>query len=273
RAAQVGGAFQRAARRRRVFSARFPMILDDYVLRDFGLYLLMVFSTFLLLFLIFTLFELIGDILRNQISPIIVAEYLLNVAPYFLYGIAPLGTLFAVVITLGLMQRANEITAIKATGISIYRIVVPILIAATMVSAGLFVFDQFYLPHTNKRQDALRNLIKGKPPQTYLNPDRKWIFGEHSTIYYYQFFDPDRDQFGNLAVFQFDPATFQITKRVYATRSRWADQMQRWVFEEGWERDLRGSAIDNYREFEVATFPQLNEQPTYFKKEVKQSSE
>jgi hypothetical protein len=57
----------------------------------------------------------------------------------------------------------------------------------------LFLSDQFYLPHTNKRQDALRNEIKGKPAQTYLRPDRKWIFGQHSDIYYYQFFDPDRD--------------------------------------------------------------------------------
>ena len=95
----------------------------------------------------------------------------------------------------------------------------------------------------------------------------------NSDIYYYQFFDPDRDVFGNLSIFQFDPGNFPNHKRVYATRSHWADQMQRWVFEEGWERDLRGSAIDSYREFEVATFPQLNEHPTYFKKEVKQSSE
>ena len=73
------------------------------------------------------------------------------------------------------------------------------------MAAGLFFFDQFYLAYTNQRQDALRSLIKGKPAQTYLNPDRRWIFGQHSNIYYYQFFDSDRDQFGNLNVFQFDP--------------------------------------------------------------------
>src|SRR3954452_15470545 len=112
RMAGNAGAFQRAAGRRRMFRASFPMILDDYVLRDFSIYLVMIFATFLVLFLVFTLFELLGDILRNQISPIVVAEYLLNVSPYFLYAIAPMGTLFAVVITLGLMQRSNEITAI-----------------------------------------------------------------------------------------------------------------------------------------------------------------
>jgi LPS export ABC transporter permease LptF/LPS export ABC transporter permease LptG len=266
-------AFQRAVTRRRVFSGRFPMILDDYVLRDFFVYLVMVLGTFLMLLLIFTLFELLGDILRNQISPLVVGEYLLNVSPYFLYNIAPLSMLLAVLITFGLMQRSNEITALKATGISIYRIIFPILLAACLLAGGLFVFDQFYLPYANKRQDALRNLIKGKPPQTYLNPDRKWIFGPHSNIYYYQFFDSDRDQFGNLSVFQFDPATLQLIHRIYAERAHWEERLQRWVCEQGWERDLSGSAIQNYRTFDVSTFAAVSEPPTYFKKEVKQSSE
>ncbi|MGD0179534.1 MAG: LptF/LptG family permease, partial [Terriglobales bacterium] len=270
---RVENVFERAAGRRRVFSARFPMILDDYVLRDFGMNLAMVVAAFLMLLLVFTLFELLGDILRNQISPLVVGAYLLNVSPYFIYNITPLSILLAVLITLGVMQRSNEVTAIKTAGMSIYRIVTPLLVASAILSAGLFFADQFYLPHANKRQDALRNQIKGKPAQTYLNPDRKWIFGQHSDIYYYELFDSDRDQFGRLAVFQFDPATFQLTKRIYAERAHWEETLQRWVCTQGWERDLRGPAIDDYRTFEVATFPFVSEPPTYFKKEVKQSSE
>ena len=270
---RVENVFERAAGRRRVFSARFPMILDDYVLRDFGMNLAMVVAAFLMLLLVFTLFELLGDILRNQISPLVVGAYLLNVSPYFVYNITPLSILLAVLITLGVMQRSNEVTAIKTAGMSIYRIVTPLLVASAILSAGLFFADQFYLPHANKRQDALRNQIKGKPAQTYLNPDRKWIFGQHSDIYYYELFDSDRDQFGRLAVFQFDPATFQLTKRIYAERAHWEETLQRWVCTQGWERDLRGPAIDNYHTFEVATFPFVSEPPTYFKKEVKQSSE
>jgi lipopolysaccharide export system permease protein len=266
-------AFERASSRRRVFSARFPMILDDLVLRDFLIYLSMILASFVMLLLVFTLFELLGDILRNQVSPLIVGEYLVNVAPYFLYTITPLGILLAVLITFGLMQRSNEITAIKATGISIYRIIVPVLVASALLAMGLFFFDQFYLPHANKRQDALRNEIKGKPAQTYLNPDRKWIFGQHSNIYYYQLFDSERNQFGNLSVFQFDPATFVLNRRIYADGAQWNDGLNRWVCTQGWERDLRGSAIQDYRTFDVATFPAVSEAPAYFKKEVKQSSE
>ena len=257
----------------RLFNLHFPTILDDYVLRDFTLYLTMIVAAFMTLLLVFTLFELLGDILRNQVSPLTVGEYLLNVVPYFLYNTTPLSMLLAVLVTFGLLQRSNEITAIKATGISLYRLVIPVLIVSTMVAGVLFLSDQLYLPYTNKRQDALRNRIKGKPAQTYLRPDRKWIFGQHSDIYYYQFFDPDRDVFGGVSVFQFDPHTFQITHRITADRAKWSESMGRWVYEQGWERSLSGSAIESYRKFDVATYPELAEAPAYFKKEIKQSSE
>lgn len=266
-------AFERASKRRRVFSASFPTLLDDYVLRDFFVYLGMIVSTFLVLLLVFTLFELLGDILRNQTPAFVVAEYLLNVAPYLLYNVAPLMMLLAVLITFGLMNRANEITAIKATGTSIYRIFMPVLTAAAVLALGLFLADQFYLPHTNKRQEALHNQIKGKPPQTYLRPDRRWIFGQHNDIYYYQFFDPDRNQFANLTIFQIDPANFTVTQRIHADRAHWADSLGRWIYEQGWERSLHGPAIASFRTFDVSTFPQITESPSYFKKEVKQYSE
>ena len=266
-------AFERASTRRRVFSVSFPTLLDDYVLRDFFLYLGMIVSAFLVLLLVFTLFELLGDILHNQTPAIVVAEYLLNVAPYLLYTVAPLIMLLAVLITFGLMSRSNEITAIKATGTSVYRIAAPVMVAAALLAAGLFFADQFYLPHTNKRQEALHNQIKGKPPQTYLRPDRRWIFGQHNDIYYYQFFDADRNQFANLTVFQLDPVSFAITQRIHAERAHWADNMGRWIYEQGWQRTLRGAAIAGYHTFDVSTFPQLGEAPSYFKKEVKQYSE
>jgi len=266
-------AFERASTRRRVFSASFPTLLDDYVLTDFFVYLGLILSTFLVLVIVFTLFELLGDILRNQVPATVVAEYLLNVAPYLLYNVAPLVMLLAVLVTFGLMQRSNEITAIKATGTSIYRIVTPVVVASAVLAAGLFLADQFYLPSTNQRQEALHNQIKGKPPQTYLRPDRKWIFGQNNDIYYYQFFDPDRDQFGNVTVFQLDPASFSITRRIHADRAHWAENLNRWVYEQGWERSLNVSAIVNYRPFDVSTFPNLPETPSYFKKEVKQYTE
>jgi len=265
------GAFERALARKRVFSTRFPLLIDDYILRDFFVYLGMIVGTFLLLMLVFTFFELLKDI--NRVPIAIVGEYLVTVTPYFLYNTTPISMLLAVLITFGLFEKSSEITAMKASGMSIYRVVLPVLVMAAVVATGLFFFDQLYLPQLNKKQDALRNQIKGKPAQTYLRPDRKWIFGEHSTIYYYEFFDPDQNRFGSISAFQFNPKTFEMTRRIYAERAHWSDSLNRWVFENGWERDFQGSAVTDYRPFDVSTFTELNEPPTYFKKEVKQSLE
>jgi LPS export ABC transporter permease LptF/LPS export ABC transporter permease LptG len=269
----AGDAFERAANRKRMFSARFPLIIDDYILRDFFVYLGMILSTFLMLMLVFTFFELLGDIVRNRVPLVMVGQYLINVTPYFIYNTTHISVLLAVLVTFGLMQKANEITAMKATGISIYRVILPVMVIAAILATGLFFFEQLYLPHANKRQDALRNQIKGKPAQTYLRPDRKWIFGQRSDIYYYEFFDAESNRFGSISIFEFDPKTFALNKRIYATRAHWSDTLQKWVFEQGWERTFRGSAIEAYHPFDVETFAELREPPGYFKKEVKQSSE
>ncbi len=258
---------------RKRYSARFPLILDDMILRDFATYLAMILSTFLILALVFTFFELLTDIVRNKVSVILLAEYLLNLSPSLIYLMAPMSVLLAVLITFGLMQKYSELTAIKATGFSIYRATLPVIILSAIFAASLFIFDQVYIPHTNRQQEILRNQIKGRPPQTYLQADRKWIFGESNQIYYYQVFDPDVDRFGGITVFEFDPATFQLTRRIHADGAHWEPSLKKWVFENGWVRSLNGASIVEYRTFDVATFTELGEDPSYFKKEVRQSSE
>jgi LPS export ABC transporter permease LptG len=274
-------------RRGRLFSTRFPLILDDYVLRSFVSYLMLILSSLLVLFLVFTYFELLSDIVRKKIPLLTQLEYLLNFVPSVLYQVTPLAVLLTVLVMFGLMQKSNEITAMKATGVSIYRTVIPILVIATTLAGGLFVLDQWYLPYANKRVETLRNMIKGKPAQTYLRPDRKWIFGEskkrgegateNRKIYYYEAFDPDRNTFGSISAFELNPHSFQMIKRVYAARARWAEHLSKWTFENGWQRtwnNAPGADLhEDLRKFDVSTFAELNEPPTYFKKEVLQSSE
>jgi LPS export ABC transporter permease LptF/LPS export ABC transporter permease LptG len=265
-----------------LLAQHFMLILDDYVLRRFVGLLALILLSFLAVSLIFSFFELLNDIVRNKVSPWLVGEYLLNEVPPLLYlPVAPMSVLLAVLVTFGLMQKSNEITAMKATGVSVYRTLVPVLAIAAALAGGLFLLDQWYLPYANKRVETLRNTIKGKPAQTYLRPS-KWIFGENQgkaardqprRVYFYQFYEPDRNEFGQISSFELDPHTFTISKRIYAERATWRENLQRWVFENGWERAFNGDNVADYRQFEVETFPEINEPPSYFRKEVRQSSE
>lgn len=252
---------------------RFPLILDTYILRDFLSYLGMILATFVTLMMVFTFFELLGDIIRNRVPLITVGEYMLNVMPSMIYLMAPLSVLVAVLVTFGLLQRTNELTAMKATGVSIYRAVVPVLVVAGVVSVGLFFFEQFYLPTANTRQEAIRNGIKGKPAQTFIRPDRKWIFAQQNSIYYYEHFDPDRNEFAGFSAFHFEPKSIQISGRTYAKRAHWEDGLNKWVFEKGWQREIQRDVVLDYRTYDVATFAGVTEAPVYFKKEVRQSTE
>jgi LPS export ABC transporter permease LptG/LPS export ABC transporter permease LptF len=257
---------------------RFPLILDEYVLREFLTTFAMVLVSFVLLLLVFTFFELLGDIIRNRTPLVTVGEYLINLTPSMVYNITPPAVLVAVLVTFGVLTRTNEFTAMKATGISLYRVMVPILVVAAILAVALFLFDESYLPAANRRQEALRSVIKGRPAQTFLRPDRKWIFGRQEPgkpgrIFYYQFFDPAQDRFANLTVFEFNPENFSLSRRIFAASAHWEPQLHQWVFETGWERRFDGEAVSSYSQFNVESFPEITEQPQYFTKQALQSQE
>ncbi len=120
-----------------------------------------------------------------------VLTYLFFLAPKLIYDSTPVSAMVAVLVTFGVMTKHNEVTAFKSCGVSLHRLAVPVLLTSLSISLLLFAFDYYYVPEANRRQDAIRAEIKGRPVQTYLRPDRKWIFGQGSRIYYYKYFDPD----------------------------------------------------------------------------------
>ncbi len=270
-------------RLRRALRIRFPLILDEYVMGSTLRNFVLVLVSLSMLFLVFTFFELIGDIIKYRTPLVTVGEYLLNLVPFILYNVTPLCALVAVLITFGGLSRTSELTAMKATGTSLYRVVAPVLLIAAILSAALFAFDEAYLPAANRRQEALRAVIKGKPAQTFLPPDRQWRSGQNMTpfrgqpqpprIFYYQFFDPSQNVFANLTVFEFKPGSFTLTRRIFATSAHWDSTVNSWIFENGWQRTFSGETTATYQPFTVNTFPAIHEQPSYFKKEDRQSQE
>jgi LPS export ABC transporter permease LptF/LPS export ABC transporter permease LptG len=245
----------------------FPRLMDLYILRRFFSYFALLMGSFVFLFEAFTFFELLDDIARHRVPFLIVVDYFRYLAPYLLYQLAPLGALVAVLVTLGVMSKNNEIVAIKASGISLYRLAVPLLLAGMALAATMVVLDDTYLPYANQRQDALHNQIKGRPPQTYTRPQR-WIFGENYKIYNYDLFEPGQNLFGGLSVVEVDPANFQVRQRIFASRARWSESQKTWVLEGGWVRRFSDGSIVSYDRFTVTSLPELTEPPSYFNREV-----
>ncbi|HKE09231.1 MAG TPA: LPS export ABC transporter permease LptF [Candidatus Acidoferrum sp.] len=252
-------------------SSNYPTIIDLYLLRRFLYFFFLILAAFIALFETFTFFELLDDIARHRIPFLVVVDYFRYLIPYLVYQLSPLSALVATLVTLGILSKNNEITAFKASGISLYRLALPLLISGTILAGALLILDDTYLPYANQRQDALRNQIKGKPAQTYTRPQR-WIFGENSKVYNYDLFDPRQKFFGGLSVIELDPVTFQMKRRVFANRAQWLDTEQAWALESGWIRDFSsGGSVEKYTPFKVTSLPELVEPPSYFNREVIQA--
>jgi LPS export ABC transporter permease LptG len=248
-------------------SGSFPQLMDLYLLRRFFSYFALLMAVFIFLFEAFTFFELLDDIARHRIAFVTVVDYFFYLTPYLTYQLGPLAALVAVLVTLGVMSKNNEIVACKASGISLYRLFIPLLLSGLLLATGMIVLDDTFLPYANQRQDALRNQIKGKPPQTNRQPKR-WIFGENSKIYNYDLFDPTQNLFGGLTVLEIDPLTFEMRRRVFAARARWSESQKLWLLEAGWVREFSGGTNVRYERFNVKDLPELTEPPSYFNREV-----
>ena len=94
-----------------------------------------------------------------------------------------------------------------------------------VLSAALFAFDYSWIPQANQIQDAILNEIKGRPAQTYLHPERKWIIHDYR-IFYIKYFDPSEKVMVEPYVFELDPKTFHVLREISANRARWQQNIK-----------------------------------------------
>ncbi len=248
----------------KIARSRFPRVLDSYTGRGFVVYFLWSTLVCFSLFVVLTLFDLLEEIIRNRIAVSIVVRYFVFMTPYILLFIVPMAVLLAVLILFGILEKGSEVTAMKAGGWSLYRIALPVLMISAFLCAGIYFMQDYILPYANSRQDFFRNLIKGRPAQTFRKP-RKWILGEKDRIFNYDYFDSDKDIFVGLNVYEVDMHQLAIKRRVYAKMASF-DAQGNWVLENGWVRDFQPNH-KAYQSIAKTTF-NFPEQAGYFKREI-----
>ncbi len=256
----------------RTFGFR-PMLIDGYVLNGFLFYLAVLLAALVALIEVFTFFELLGDMIKNDISMSTMADYLWHLAPSLVYQLTPIGTLVASLICFGVLTKYNEVTAFKAGGVSVYRLGAPVLVASLLVSCMLFAFDQRYIPEANRRQEILRAEIKNKPVATHLRKNREWVYGQGSRIYNYHFLDPEKEVMSKVNVYELNPASFQIVHQISAERARWNPEAHTWIFQNGISQDIHEKEPFHQFYGSSAQFRELSEPPSWFVKEEKEYKE
>ncbi len=262
RSRTVGGLVLRVPR---VF-VKFPNILDRYILRRFGFIFMLTFSSLVALFMIITFFELMDDAIANHKPFYLILKYIWFDLPQMLFYMQPVGLLVATLVTFGLLTKTSEVTAMKSCGLSLYRISLPVIIAAAVLSGWAFYVQDYVLPGTNRKADALSNEIRNRPVQTYYQMNRTWMRGLGTRIFNYSFYDSEQQRFSRLTIFDFDPASFTMSRRIFASMARW--QGNRWLLYRVWIREFKQGKTSGFRILPQMTL-ELPETPSYFFKEQK----
>lgn len=250
-----------------------PRVVDTYVLSSFLFYFGVLLGSLVLFAHVYIFLELLGDVFQRNIAMSEVFRYHFFLTPMLVYESAPMSVLVAVLVTFGILSKNNEVTAMKACGVSLYRLALPILVTGMGISGALFAFDHYYIPKANRIQDGILDKIKGRPTQTYLRPDRKWIFGQGSRIFYYKHLDSAENVMVGVNVYELDPQSFQLTRYVHAESARWEPGIGTWIFQGGWVREFSGARPVSFRKFQASTFPDIGETPGHFLRTVQQESQ
>jgi len=199
-------------------------------------------------------FEKIDDVVRHGLNPYLALKYLFYSLPQIFFQILPVAFLIAALLALGLMSRSGELMAIKASGISLYRITSVLLTMAFLFSIFTFACYEIILPRSNQQAAYYKNIIEGKKVSQNLRQNRIWLWSEKNNMLNIQLMDQERQEARGIALFELD-RRFQLVRRIDAQRGAYHEG--NWYLYNGIERAFqRNNPMKvTFREFECEIFP------------------
>lgn len=246
----------------------FPNILDRYVLRHFVQTVFFIVLSVVVLQMVVDYSEMAGDIAENKIPVDVVAEYYRNLTLVVLDKTIPISILAGTLICFGLLSRTSEVTAMKATGVSLYRMAVPVVVVATIASGFAYLLLDFALPYNNEKVATLKSQIKGKPMRRSVSwEQRQWVFGKGRYLFNFLSYDKSAKALSQIQVLEFDPVEMRITRRVFAEEARFDGSG--WVFVNGWVRSFDEHGGASFTPIDTPVRLHYPERPEYFTSDFK----
>jgi LPS export ABC transporter permease LptF len=196
-------------------------LLDRSLLRALCFNFALAYTTLLIIFLIFTLFELLRFITGTEWG--LVALYLLYLVPLASMSLAPIGLLVAVLVTYALLARRSEVVVWWASGQSLYRLSLPTLFFSLLISLSLAVLQESILPQANRKQEGYRAQIRGSLNRAVTPAGFQWLaVPDAGRLYAYKYQTGDRTLLSP-AVYEFDAEGVHLKRLVTGEAGKWVD--------------------------------------------------
>lgn len=246
-------------------------LLNRYLLQQFVKYFLTVNSGFVAIYLLVDFFEKYDDFV-NAGKPLKMAmEYFLLTIPFIVDQLGPVFILLAGVISLGILNHSNELTALKAGGLPLRLIIRPIVIGSIVFTLLFVASAQWLLPVTVSRTNTIWfEQLKGKVPLGILRNNRYYYRGADG-FYSFAWPNPKHHIFYNFSYSRWDES-YNIDSLVTAGIARWNKSNDHWILRNGQIQQRQENDHYTINNFSVNEF-EFPEKPEDFLIPVNKSAE
>lgn len=249
RSKQVTATKTTQAKRRGFYAFGFPSLMDATLLRSLLVSFIVCFVTLVAIFNIFTLFELWRFIAVTHAGTGLVARYLLFLLPLITVELFPATMLISVLVTYALLARRHEAIAWWSSGQSVYRLMLPGLCFAIVMAFGSWVIQEYVMPGTNLKQDAMRARIAGREARATTRTGRQWLAStETGRFYAYEFGEDGR--LLEPTIYQLDQDAVHLAQIVSGKTGAWSDSTHLKI-NEAETLSLRGMEVERKSDAEI----------------------
>lgn len=244
-------------------------LLDRYVLREYLGYVLLGLLGFITIFIVVDIFEKIATFLDNRAPVDVIARFYLFRAPEVIVQVLPVALLLATFLALGQLNKFGELTAMRAAGVSLLRILRPVMavaFVAVLVSLGL---GEFVVPNANRERDRLYDeQIRNVPRNTVTERADVTYLGEGGRIFYVRLYLVTEKRMHEVSMQEFEKG--ELVRRVDAAEAMWTGT--EWVFVSGFVRTFVDGK-EKAEHFARLPAPGISERPRDFAKETRKPGE
>jgi len=203
-------------------------LLNRYILGIFLRLFLLSLGTFSGLFLLIDFFEKVDDFLEHSAPAILYCLYLINTIPVAVIQVVPMAILLAAFGTIGGLTRSNELTAMRGSGISIWRIILPLLGASLLITLIVMAVNEYLVPLNQRKISQIRYVeLKGKKAADFKH-DRIW-FRDGNQIINVLLSLPEEGLLKGVTIYEFD-ADFRLIAKKESPTAEYGKGV--WIFKD-----------------------------------------
>jgi lipopolysaccharide export system permease protein len=244
-------------------------VLTGYLLREFFKLVLICEGIFLFLFLTVDFLQKIDNFIEAGVHKGVMFIYFAYKMPFVAMSMLPPAALISVILLFSGMQRRNEITALKASGLSVLKLCLTILAASLFMVAGVFVFSETVVPYTSSKSNQVWSIdVQKRDPGLFYGQNEIW-YRSKNAIYWIRQFDGKQKTMIHPTLYFFDD-TFHLTGRIEGRSATW--RRGTWLIEDGLLLESGTDGHFNARKFDTHAL-EIPETPETFMKGMKKPEE